>query len=261
MSRPTKQTVEYFPHYVKGTADSRTKFILEHRWGNDGYAFWFKLLELLCKTEGHAYYLKEASDWEYFIANMNVDDPTAKAILDKLSDIGKIDPELWEKSKIIWCDSLINNLKSVYAKRTISLPEKPKIKVSATKTAVSAAEIEVFDNNNPQSKVKDSTEKENTPSMSPPAPQEDEEPPVKKTYGTDFKNVKLTDDEYGKLVQRLGKDSTADYIDRLDGWLAEGHRKKNHYATILNWWRKDNPQKASYGSVTANGKNFKPSRT
>ena len=62
--------------------------------------------------------------------------------------------------------------------------------------------------------------------------------PQKQTYG-EFGNVKLTDEEHGKLVQRLGKDKTADYIERLDGWLAEGNQKKNHYATILNWYRKD----------------------
>lgn len=60
----------------------------------------------------------------------------------------------------------------------------------------------------------------------------------KKAYG-EFEKVKLTDTEYDKLVQRLGKDGTANYITRLDGWLAEGHTKKNCYATILNWARKD----------------------
>ena len=60
----------------------------------------------------------------------------------------------------------------------------------------------------------------------------------RKTYG-EFGLVRLSDDEYGKLAERLGKSSAADYIERLDGWLAEGNRKKNHYATILNWWRKD----------------------
>ena len=60
----------------------------------------------------------------------------------------------------------------------------------------------------------------------------------KKQHG-EFQKVKLTDGEYSKLVERLGERSLNDYIERLDGWLAEGHAKKNHYATILNWWRKD----------------------
>ncbi len=91
------------------------------------------------------------------------------------------------------------------------------------------------------------------------SPEEDgafDEKPKKGTYGSEFKKVKLTDDEYGKLVERLGKDSAADYIDRLDGWLAEGHRKKSHYATILNWWRKDNNEPKE----TTSPQNFVPSR-
>lgn len=52
MARPTKETVDYFPHFVKC---GRTIFILESKYGNDGYAFWFKLLEILGDTEGHYY--------------------------------------------------------------------------------------------------------------------------------------------------------------------------------------------------------------
>lgn len=57
-------------------------------------------------------------------------------------------------------------------------------------------------------------------------------------YG-EFKKVMLTEEEYAKLAERIGKSSREDYIARLDGWLAEGHAKKNHYVTILNWWRRN----------------------
>ena len=44
MARPAKTSVDYFPHMAHS---GKTIAILEARWGNDGYAFWFKLLELL----------------------------------------------------------------------------------------------------------------------------------------------------------------------------------------------------------------------
>ena len=47
MARPKKQTVDYFPHIIK---QGKTMTILENRFGNDGYAFWFKLLEILGST-------------------------------------------------------------------------------------------------------------------------------------------------------------------------------------------------------------------
>lgn len=53
MGRSNRQTADYFPHYVG--EKSRTKFILEKNWENDGYAFWFKLLELLCAADGQYY--------------------------------------------------------------------------------------------------------------------------------------------------------------------------------------------------------------
>lgn len=84
----------------------------------------------------------------------------------------------------------------------------------------------------------------------------------KKTYGKEFGKVKLTDEEYAKLVERLGQDSTEEYINRLDGWLAEGHQKKNHYATILNWWKKELSQNTSTlkENEQFTAQTFKPSR-
>ena len=49
MSRPRKAVVDYFPHYVN---HGKTLFILEQKYGNDGYAFWFKLLEMLGGSDG-----------------------------------------------------------------------------------------------------------------------------------------------------------------------------------------------------------------
>lgn len=61
----------------------------------------------------------------------------------------------------------------------------------------------------------------------------------KATYG-EFGNVKLTGEEHEKLVDSLGDKGAEDYIERLSAYLAQsGKPYKNHYATILNWWRKD----------------------
>lgn len=123
VGRPRKQTVDYFPHFV--TTDSRTKFILEQSWGNDGYAFWFKLLELLGRSEGHCYDCSEAANKKYLVALMKIDESTIDEILEVLADLGNIDRELWDEHKIIWCQSLVDNLADVYSKRTVSAPKRP----------------------------------------------------------------------------------------------------------------------------------------
>lgn len=123
MGRPRKQTVDYFPHFV--STDSRTKFILEQGWGNDGYAFWFKLLELLGRSEGHYYDCTTMANEKYLVALMKIDEVKIKEILETLADLGNIDKELWEERKVIWCQSLVDNLQDVYSKRTVSAPVRP----------------------------------------------------------------------------------------------------------------------------------------
>lgn len=123
MGRPRKQTVDYFPHFV--STDSRTKFILEQSWGNDGYAFWFKLLELLGRSEGHYYDCSATANEKYLVALMKLDKDTISEILEVLADLGNIDKELWEERKVIWCQSLVDNLQDVYSKRTVPAPERP----------------------------------------------------------------------------------------------------------------------------------------
>ena len=106
MGRPRKQTVDYFPHFV--STDSRTRFILEDGWGNDGYAFWFKLLELLCRSEGHYYDCSETANEKYLVALMKMEQENISKIIETLVDLGNIDKELWEEHKIIWCQSLVD---------------------------------------------------------------------------------------------------------------------------------------------------------
>lgn len=54
-------------------------------------------------------------------------------------------------------------------------------------------------------------------------------------YG-EFQNVKLTKEEYHKLEQA----NLLPYIEKLSSYMASKNKKyKSHYATILNWSRKD----------------------
>ena len=111
MGRPRKQTVDYFPHFVG--ADSKTKFILENKWGNDGYAFWFKLLELLGRSDGHCYDCSVSANKMYLVSLARVSEETADDILETLAELGKIDKELWDTHKLIWCQRLVDNLQQV----------------------------------------------------------------------------------------------------------------------------------------------------
>jgi hypothetical protein len=212
MARPTKKTVDYFPHLTK---HGKTMFIIEQTWGNNGYAFWFKLLELLGASEYHFVDFNNADTWEFFIATSRVDEITANKILDKLSVLGSIDPQAWG-CRVVYCHKFCENILDAYARR---IDDKPNInrvydyinttynKKLSTKTV----------------KVKETKEK-------------------KSKYG-EFANVLLTDEEHKKLKDKFNS-STNEYIERLSAYIAQsGKRYKSHYATILNWSRNDTPSK------------------
>lgn len=122
MARPKRQTVDYFPHFVKG---GRTIFILEDRFGNDGYAFWFKVLEILGDAEGHFYDCSNGSNWAFLLAKTHLTEEEANNIISVLIDLGKIDAELWAEKRILWVDNFVQNLVPIYSQRKVSLPEKP----------------------------------------------------------------------------------------------------------------------------------------
>ena len=121
MARPAKIKVDYFPHV---THTGKSIAILETRWGNDGYAFWFKLLELLGDSDDFAYNCNQSADWEYLLAKTRVTDPVALAILSKLAEIGAIDAELWGE-KWVWSDNFVAGVAPAFEKRKGELPQKP----------------------------------------------------------------------------------------------------------------------------------------
>lgn len=61
----------------------------------------------------------------------------------------------------------------------------------------------------------------------------------KKSYG-EFDNVRLTDIERQKLLDRFGEAKTLDLIERLSGYKkSKGKAYRDDYATLLNWSRRD----------------------
>ncbi len=138
MARPQKQTVDYFPHDV-GASESKTLYILQNKYGNDGYAFWFKLLELLGSTAGHYYCFNNPADWEFLSAKTHVPETVIKEILVTLVNLNAIDRELFNRN-VIWCQKFVDRLSDVYARRN-DKPQKPNIDNLFMSTTL-------FDNNN-----------------------------------------------------------------------------------------------------------------
>jgi len=149
MPRPKKAIVDYFPHF---TNNGKTIYILESKFKNDGYSFWFKILEILGRTEHHYINCNEKSTWEFLLAKSLLDESVAIEIIDLLAELGAIDGELWQK-KIIRSDNFIRNLSTVYQRRGINVITKPQLMgFLSTKTPLNGINVNI----NPTSIVKES---------------------------------------------------------------------------------------------------------
>jgi hypothetical protein len=124
MARPLKQTVDYFPHDAHASIVSDTLAVLENTYGNDGYAFWFKLLEKLALTEGHCLDLSQPVKWRLFVSKTGMDELSVVETLNLLVEMKAIDPDLW-KSRLIWCQHFVDNIADVYKNRRQNMPQKP----------------------------------------------------------------------------------------------------------------------------------------
>ena len=111
--RKDKNTVDFFPHFC---TSGKTIYILESKYGNDGYAVWFKTLEMLGISDNHYIDCRDTATWEFMLAKMRVDDERLRHIYSTLANLGAINAELWSK-QVIWSENFINNVSDLYARR------------------------------------------------------------------------------------------------------------------------------------------------
>ena len=226
MARPKRTTVDYYPHYVKC---GRTIYILESRFGNDGYAFWFKVLEVLGESEGHFYDCSISSNWEYLLAKTRVNAQTATEIIGVLINLGKIDAELWENNRVIWIENFVNNLTEVYRIRRTELPTKPVFKKNKQQPEGFFSEKTPIDNGfsprkhdkEKESKVKESKVKESKVKEKREYPLSDIFRLWNETCGGKLPKVKALNDSRRQKIKCRLSESGAKTTDEMTAWAKE----------------------------------------
>ena len=78
MARAKKENVEYFPH---NCSHGKTMFIVENQFGNDGFATWFKILEMLGDASNHYIDLRDRGEVLHVAARCRVSPETLEEIL------------------------------------------------------------------------------------------------------------------------------------------------------------------------------------
>lgn len=114
MARPERKTVDYFPHYI---SDGKKMFFIEQKYGNDGYATWFKILESLASTDNHFLNLNNKMDLLFLSAKCRVNEDVILNILEDLSTLGEIDEFLW-MNKIVYSHKFIESIQDAYSRRS-----------------------------------------------------------------------------------------------------------------------------------------------
>lgn len=214
MARPRKNTVEYFPHFCKS---GKTISIIEKKFKNDGYACWFKILEILGDSDCHFYDCSDEYNWEYLKAKTLIDDDEVLAeIIDLLATIKAVDKKLWVESRVLWSDNFLSGLAGVYQKRTTEMPVKPCFRVEKPPVGCISGE------KTPQRKGKESIGEESKGENTIP-------------YGeiVDFLNQKT-----GKHFRATSKKT----ISVIKARLAEGFTKEDFFKVIENKsakWKSD----------------------
>jgi len=113
MARPEINTVSYFPHKI---GDGKKIFSIETKYGNDGYATWFKILEKLATTEHHYLDLNDEVEIIYLSAKCRVSEDVLFSIINDLTRLGCFDKILWEK-RYLWSQTFIDSIQDAYNRR------------------------------------------------------------------------------------------------------------------------------------------------
>lgn len=125
VGRPEKDVVDYFQH---DCLPKKTLSIIEEKYGNNGYSFWFKLLEQLGQTPGHYYDLNNSMNMEFLAARTKLTEEKCIEILNLLCRLEAIDCFLWKK-KIVWVQNFVTRLSHLYGKRVKEVPLKPDLQL------------------------------------------------------------------------------------------------------------------------------------
>lgn len=247
--RPQKTTVDYFPHR---TTSGRTIFILENLYGNDGYAAWFKILEILGLTSGHAYDYSTSANFQYLCAKLGVSGEKTLDILKTLAELEAIDPDLHSQC-IVWSDNFCTGLDSVYQKRNTKRPEKPCLRGENDCASVVSGE------KTPQRKEKETIEENKLPCANQPEFAQPEEKRPESKFSLFWKAYpkKRSKGEAVKAWKQVKGDSIAETIissvERFKQsdpqWKKENGKFIPHPATWLraSGWE-DEPE--LYGATT-----------
>lgn len=233
MARPKKEGMDYFPHDTDSVNDEKVE-ALRMLYGNDGYAFYFILLERIYRTKNAELDVSDAETMQILSRKVGVTLQEFENMLKTALKRDCFDQEAYDERGVLTSNGIKKRVAPIVEKREsmrrkyVSNNEKDSLLVSDAETPQKPDKVK-------ERKVKESKDK------------------VVKNKYSDF--VSMTLDEYEKLVEQFGKDGTSERIENLNVYKGStGKKYASDYMTILAWERK-NKKTTVISTITEKPKN------
>lgn len=228
MARPLKTGLDYFPHDTDASSDEKIE-AMRALYGNDGYAFFFILLERIFRTPEASLDLSSPGFDKILAKKVGVRIDKFNKMLKSATDFGLFDKELLNNSKQLTSNGIRSRANIVLKHRAnIRQTYSQKRGVSSEETMEEIGEVI------PPETLEETHTKESKVNKS--------KRESKKRYG-EFLNIFLTDNELLKLEERFGEREALERISAASESFSshKDYSKKytDHYATILSWARLD----------------------
>jgi hypothetical protein len=160
MARPRMEGMTYFPHDVDASGDEKLE-ALRALYKNDGYAFYFIILERVYRTQEAELDISNPAILAALIKRIGVDDDLFYRILDTSFEIGCFDKEAYDSRKILTSNGIKKRADEVKNMRVRWRKQKNKDNTEENKEENQEENAEeTGESKVKKSKVKESKEKE-----------------------------------------------------------------------------------------------------
>ena len=225
MPRPPKEGLDYFPHDTYAAYDDKIQ-MLRAVHGNNGYAFYFLLLERIYRSTRQEIDISRTETRQLLAKSVEITLQEFEQILNTALEFGCFDKQKFAEEGLLTSDGIKKRASIVLEKR-----KNMRTSYQRNKNKDSAGEMEPETGpEKPPSKGKESTGKESEEKES----EGKESTEKQKTHFRE--NVALTPTEHATLVAKYGEEVTAAMLDILQNYKAStGKTYKSDYHTIYTW--------------------------
>lgn len=155
MARPQKEGLDYFSHDTDAVNDEKIE-ALRALYGNDGYAFFFILLERIYRVPDAELDVSDAETLQILARKVSVTEEKFQEMLKTAIKRGCFNKEAFEKRGVLTSNGIKKRASVVIEKREVMRSRYQKAKLDSISSPISDAETIP---ETPQSKVKESKEK------------------------------------------------------------------------------------------------------